>query len=212
MSKLVLLICMLCVCIGCALGPSRLKDLGHVSASSNGPLKGLCLSVEVKDDRDDKSIYLMGAFNIFRQEAQHHIPFIRSEFGMAAKARGAKVGGNCPNGPLGGRSVHVAIQDLVYDTAWGYPITDHEFDVAMDVKLFNGSRTMMHEIKHHSGTRALCEGDCSNFSLQDLPKRCSLEIRRLVESFYDNSQVKAFLKQKTELSDAPATAQKITDY
>jgi hypothetical protein len=204
MRRFVLLICLLGVCAGCGTLPNRLKRLGPVSASPSGPLADLCLSVEVEDAREYKAIFVMGAFNIIRTKARDHIDFIRSEFEMAARARGAKVGEQCLNS-LNTRSVHVAIRELVYDSAWWWPITAHEFDVAMDVRIQNGSRTMMHESNDHSSTRAFFGGytmkENSYRHISDLPELCSLTTRRLVESFYNDSQVEAFLKQSTEQSD-----------
>ena len=54
---------------------------------------------------------------------------------------------------LNERSVQVAIRDLVLDSAWGWPITAFEFDIALDVEAANNSRTMKHELKKNYGPR-----------------------------------------------------------
>ena len=209
MRKLLFTISVLIACTGC--GPNHMKRLRPIPANDSRSLTDLCLKVEVTDEREDQDIYEFGAFNMFGIKAEGHTDFIKSEFEMAATARGAEFGPCWDRDHLNKRSVQVAIRDLVLDSAWGWPITAFEFDIALDVEAANDSRTMKHELKKNYSTRFGFGLHTETDGAPDgLPERCSLEARKLIESFYDNSQVEAFLKENIKLPEPSATAQKNT--
>ncbi len=179
---------------GCAALPNRMIALAPVPTHPMQSLEGTCLKVEVVDGRDDKSIYLMGAFNVLRTQGEGHIEFIRSEFETSATARGAKNSSLCQFASVP-TAIRVTINDLVFDSAWAWPLTAHQSRVALGVVAEKGPETIRRELELRRAMRVTCPTDKPRDPFQVWGVPClSTQVRELAASFYDDPQVQGFLK------------------
>lgn len=180
-------------CLGMACGtlPNRMTPLDPLPSPGTRPLDGTCVEVEVVDPRGDRSIYLMGAFNMLRTDGSDHLSFVRRQFEASARSRGA-----CQVGSVKAASVQVSIRDLVFDSAWGWPFTAHQCRVALDVVAARASSTVRRELELRRGARLSFPTDPPIGKLENVwnvPHCLSAQVRELAESFYEDREVQDLL-------------------
>ena len=180
--------------MACGTLPNRMTPLDPASSPVTKPLEGTCVEVGVVDPRDDRSIYLMGAFNILRIDGTDYLSFVRSQFEASARSRGA-----CQIGFVKTASVSVSIRDLVFDSAWGWPFTAHQCRVALDVVAAKGPSSILRELQLRRAARLAFPTDPRVGKLENLwnvPHCLSAQVRELAESFYEDAQVQELLTQE----------------